>query len=77
MCGILRLKEKYIMYISMKALRILFGIIFAALLIFNTSISNNKDIPESLSRKIGNISIIIIFIMVALSAWFGIFPDSE
>ena len=65
------------MYISMKALRILFGIIFAALLIFNTSISNNKDIPESLSRKIGNISIIIIFIMVALSAWFGIFPDSE
>ena len=65
------------MYISMKALRILFGIIFAGLIIFNYSISNNKNIPDSLIRKIGNVSIIIIFIMVALSAWFGIFPDSE
>ena len=65
------------MYISMKALRILFGIIFAAIIIFNYSISNNADVPDSLKRKIGNISIIIIFIMVALSAWFGIFPDSE
>lgn len=65
------------MYISMKVLRILFGIIFAAIIIFNYLISDNRDIPDSLKRKIGNISIIIIFIMVALSAWFGIFPDSE
>ena len=65
------------MYISMKALRILFGIIFAAIIIFNYSISNNADVPDKKKKKIGNISIIIIFIMVALSAWFGIFPDSE
>lgn len=65
------------MYISIKTLRILFGVVFAALIIFNYSISNNKNIPESLIRKIGNISMVIIFIMVALGAWFGIFPDSE
>ena len=65
------------MYISIKTLRILFGIIFAGLIIFNYSISNNKNIPESLIQKIGTISFVIIIIMVALGTWFGILPESE
>lgn len=65
------------MYISIKALRILFILLFAAILYVNFSISHNSDIPENVQRKAGTISFVIILIMIALSAWFGIFPDSE
>lgn len=61
------------MYISIKTLRIIAALLFAVIVYINVSISNNKNIPEEVNRKIGNISVVIVIAMVALGYFFGIF----
>lgn len=61
------------MYISVKALRIIAALLFAVIVYINVSVSNNKNIPEEVNRKISNISVVIVIVMVALGYFFGIF----
>ena len=61
------------MYISVKALRIIAALLFAVIVYINVSVSNNKNIPEEVNRKIGNISVVLVIAMVALGYFFGIF----
>ena len=70
-------EEMIIMYISMKALRIISVILFAAIVYFNYSLSLNKEIPDSVQRKIGSVSLIIIIIMVTVGSCYGIFTSGE
>ena len=61
------------MYISIKVLRIIAAIIFAIIVYVNVSLSHNESIPDEINRKVGNISIVVVIIMVALGYFFGIF----
>lgn len=61
------------MYISIKALRIIAALIFAGIVYVNVSISHNENIPESVNRKVGNVSTIIVIVMIFLGYFFGIF----
>lgn len=61
------------MYISVKALRIIAALLFAVIVYINVSVSNNKNIPEEVNRKVGNISVVIVIAMVTLGYFFGIF----
>ena len=60
------------MYISMKVLRILFALLFAAILLVNYNISHNNNIPGNVQKKIGNVSFVILIIMVTLGSCYGI-----
>lgn len=61
------------MYISIKALRIIAALIFAGIVYINVSISHNKNIPDSVNRKVGNVSTIIVIAIIFLGYFFGIF----
>ena len=60
------------MYISIKTLRVIFALIFAAVILVNLSISHNEDIPDNVQRKLGNVSFVILIIMVVLGSCMGI-----
>lgn len=68
--------KEYLMYISKTVLRIILAVALGVLLLFNFSISHNRDIPEKTQRKIGNVSAIIYILMIVLASCVGII-DSE
>lgn len=63
------------MYISMTVLRIIFIVLFAVILYVNFSISYNDNIPKDIQKKVGTVSLVIVIIMIAVSAFLGIFPS--
>ena len=65
------------MYISMKALRIIYAAAFIGIIYFNFSLSHNDKVPDYINRKIGTISLIALIVMTIVGTWFGIISPSE
>lgn len=65
------------MYISVKTMRIIAAILFAVLAYVNFSIDHNEEIPDSIKRKAGNISFVIVIIGAILGTVLGIFESAD
>lgn len=61
------------MYISIKALRIIAAIIIISIIYINVSLSHNEKVSDKTNRKVGNISVIVIILLVVLGVIAGIF----
>ena len=70
-------KESKAMYISIKTMRIIAAILFAILIYINLSIDYKEEIPDSVKRKVGNISFFVLIIGAIIGGFLGIFeiPD--
>ena len=74
---IMKSKECKAMYISVKTMRIIAAILFAILVYINFSIDQNEEIPDSIKRKAGNISFVIVIIGAILGTVLGIFESAD
>ena len=74
---IMKAKECKAMYISIKTMRIIAAILFAILIYINLSIDYKEDVPDSVKRKVGNISFFVLIIGAIIGGFLGIFeiPD--
>ena len=65
------------MYISIKVLRIIYAIAFIGILYFNYSLSHNENVPDSVNRKVGAISLLALIALTIIGVSLGIVAPSE